>query len=61
MTNEELQARLDDIDAQLRHLFQLHGPAKWENIKRQRAENESNIFIDKKGHLTFKPGFKTTK
>jgi hypothetical protein len=37
--DKELEARLDDIDAQLKHLFRLHGPAGWEQIQRQRKEN----------------------
>jgi hypothetical protein len=39
MTNQELEARLDDIDAQLKKLFSFHGPASWESFKRQEAEN----------------------
>ena len=42
MTNEqyqELVARLDDHDENLKHIMQQFGPASWTSIKRQRDEN----------------------
>jgi hypothetical protein len=42
MTEEqylELVARLDDHDANLAHLMQQFGAAKWEHIVKQRKEN----------------------
>lgn len=40
MTNEELEARLDDIDAQLRKLWTLHGLPTWARQEKQRKENQ---------------------
>jgi hypothetical protein len=39
MTNDELEARLADIDAQLKKLFSFFGPATWTHIKRQADAN----------------------
>jgi hypothetical protein len=36
--NEAVQARLDEIDAQLKMLFSYHGQ-NWASIRRQAAEN----------------------
>jgi hypothetical protein len=38
MTDQELAARLDDIDAQLGKLFEFQS-RNWQSIKRQAAEN----------------------
>lgn len=38
-TDKALEARLNDIQDQLNHLFKLHGPARWEHILKQRREN----------------------
>jgi hypothetical protein len=35
----ELQAKLEDMQAQLDHLFSLHGPVRWHHVLKQRAEN----------------------
>jgi hypothetical protein len=34
-----LQKRIDDHDAQLRKLFQLNGPASWQQHQRQERQN----------------------
>jgi hypothetical protein len=39
MTDKDLEARLADMQDQLNHLFGQLGPARWEHILRQRAQN----------------------
>jgi hypothetical protein len=39
MNDTELQARLDDMQEQLNHLFRLHGPATWAHVQKQRRDN----------------------
>lgn len=34
-----LQATVDDIAEQLKHLFRLHGPATWAHIQKQKRDN----------------------
>jgi hypothetical protein len=55
MTNAELEAKLNDLQDQVNYIFGQLGPVRWSHILKQRADNVSNTYIDKKGHLTFKP------
>jgi hypothetical protein len=36
MTNDELQAKLADLQDQVNWLFERHGPARWQHIVAQR-------------------------
>ena len=39
MTNEEMTAKIEDMQEQLAYLFKLHGPATWARIQKQRRDN----------------------